>query len=179
LRARILFSSARNGAALLIVTILSLTAITRLAHGQQCAYVTNLGSNSVSVINTTAHAVTTTIAVGNNPDGIAVAPGGRFVYVSNFLSNDVSVVDTTSNTVTTTIPVGTGPVGIAASRDGTFVAVANKGGHSVSLLSPSGRRSATYRLGDDRRDPPDGEPRAPGLPTSASGLTPYSLTGSG
>lgn len=130
----------RNTAAPLLVLSLVFLRGGRAAHAQPCAYVVNLNSNDVSVINTAANAVTKTIAVGNNPDGIAVTADGRFAYVTNFLSNNVSVIDTAANTVVATIPVGTGPVGIAAGKYGAILAVANKGDHSVSLLSADEQR---------------------------------------
>ena len=74
----------------------------------QNAYVTNNGSNNVSVIDT--NAVPATIPVGSNPYGVAVTPDGRTAYVANAGSNTVSVIDTASNAVTATIPVGSYPV---------------------------------------------------------------------
>jgi len=43
----------------------------------QNAYITNAGSNTVSVIDTSTNQVTTTIPVGSFPDGVAVSPDGR------------------------------------------------------------------------------------------------------
>jgi len=39
------------------------------------AYVTNLFSNSVSVINTASNTVVATVGVGNFPAGVAITPG--------------------------------------------------------------------------------------------------------
>src|SRR5712671_3141612 len=76
----------------------------------QNAYITNMGSNSVSVINTATNTVIATIPVGNLPFAVAVSPDGRKVYVtddtSNLHSDTMSVIDTATNTVTATIPVG-------------------------------------------------------------------------
>ncbi|MET8642634.1 hypothetical protein [Streptomyces sp. NPDC004675] len=77
------------------------------------AYVTNQGSNTVSVIDTVTNTVTATVPVGGRPFGVAVTPDGTHVYVPNSTSNDVSVIDTTSNTVTATVPAGLGPSGVA------------------------------------------------------------------
>ena len=44
------------------------------------AYVTNEGSNSVSVINTATNTVTATIPVGTEPYGVAVTPNGDYAY---------------------------------------------------------------------------------------------------
>ncbi len=130
----------RHAAGLLLIVNFTAAAGSRLVQAQPCAYVANLKSNDVSVINIAANAVTSTIPVGKSPDGIAVSADGRFAYVANFLSNDVSVIDTAANAVSGSIPVGAGPVGIAAGKVGEVVAVANKVGHTVSLLSATERR---------------------------------------
>ncbi|MFE1900364.1 YncE family protein [Streptomyces yangpuensis] len=59
--------------------------------------------------------MTDTIAVGDGPNGLAVAPDGSRVYVSNFDSDTLTVIDTGTATPTATIPVGDGPTGVAAS----------------------------------------------------------------
>ena len=70
----------------------------------QNAYITNFLSNNVSVIPTT-NAVTATITVGGEPEGVAVSPDGSKVYVANSNSDTVSVISTATNRVTATIPV--------------------------------------------------------------------------
>ncbi len=73
-------------------------------------YVTNDGSNTVSVIDTTANTVIATIPVGVGPAGLAVTQDGSKVYVANFNSNSVSAIDMSTNAVIATIPVGMAPV---------------------------------------------------------------------
>ena len=43
----------------------------------------NYGSNTVSVIDVTAHRVTVTIPVGDAPNGVAVDPAAGTVYVAD------------------------------------------------------------------------------------------------
>jgi YVTN family beta-propeller protein len=63
-------------------------------------YVTNQGSNTVSVIATATNTVVgSPITVGTNPEGVAVTPDGSKVYVANHGSNTVSVIATATNTV--------------------------------------------------------------------------------
>ena|ERR1700730_7177537 len=90
----------------------------------QNAYITNLGSNTVSVIDTATNKVTATIPVGFSPYGVAVSPDGGRVYVTNENSTAMSVIDATTNMVITTIPVGFAPEGVAVSPDGSKVYVA-------------------------------------------------------
>jgi YVTN family beta-propeller protein len=90
--------------ALLLVLLTGLWADT--AQAQPFAYISNSGSNTVSVINTATNTVVATVSVGTNPFGVAMTPDGSRVYVTNEGSNTVSVIDTATNTVTATVPVG-------------------------------------------------------------------------
>jgi gliding motility-associated-like protein len=99
-------------------TILTAT-ITAKPVTPDLAYITNVSSNSVSVINTATGAVISTIPVGNYPVSAAANPDGSRVYVANSSSNSVSVINTSSNSVIANIPVGHGPQAIAVSQDGS------------------------------------------------------------
>src|SRR5207245_3340506 len=65
---------------------------------------------SVSVVDTSSHAVIATIPVGTFPINARVSPSGSRLYVLNTPTQShadtVSVVDTASNTVATTITLG-------------------------------------------------------------------------
>jgi YVTN family beta-propeller protein len=100
-------------------------------------YVANYGSGTVSVIDTSNHTVTATIAVGPNPIGVAVHPTGTSVYVTNYGGASVAVIDTGTNTVTTSVPVGANPVGVALTADGARALVANYTDGTVSILDTS------------------------------------------
>lgn len=68
-------------------------------------YVTNFGSNTVSVIDGATNAVVgSTITVGLEPYGIAYDPANGYLYVANYGSSIVSVISTgsTSSTSATT-----------------------------------------------------------------------------
>ncbi|MDQ4102080.1 MAG: DUF192 domain-containing protein, partial [Thermoproteota archaeon] len=75
------------------------------------AYVTNMDSNTISVVDTQLIEVVNEIPVGDGPYGIAFsADGGDLSYISNMRGNDISIIDTTSNTIISTIDtVGLGP----------------------------------------------------------------------
>nr|WP_308161960.1 hypothetical protein [Bacillus sp. ISL-75] len=62
-------------------------------------YVSNAGSNDVSVINGVTNTVITTIAVGTIPLGVGVNTSTNLIYVANTVSNDVSVISGATNTV--------------------------------------------------------------------------------
>jgi YVTN family beta-propeller protein len=67
------------------------------------AYVTNSGSNTVSVIGTAADAVVTTIGVGASPWAAAVTPDGRSLYVTMPGAGTVAVVSTATDTLVGTV----------------------------------------------------------------------------
>jgi YVTN family beta-propeller protein len=73
---------------------------------QAFVYVTNGGSDTVSVIATATKTVVATVPlpVDATPAGVAVTPDGAFVYVANSEINSVSVIATARNTVVATIP---------------------------------------------------------------------------
>jgi YVTN family beta-propeller protein len=105
-------------------------------------YVTNFGSDTVSVIRTYRDALSNVvfekvrdINVGKNPHGIAVDPAGTYAYVTNSGDSTVSRIDLGSYAVLTVIPVGSNPIGIVVSPDGTKVYAANNSSGTVSVIS--------------------------------------------
>ena len=90
--------------------------------------------NIVYVFNAQTLAQITSIAVGNSPAGLAVAPSGRRLYVANRNSDSVSVIDTSSNTVVATVNVGAFPVDVALSPNGKRLYVTNFFDNSVSVV---------------------------------------------
>jgi len=100
------------------------------------AYVTNEGSNNVSVINRENNQVISVIEVGNSPKGIVANHNGSRVYVANFKSNNISVIDTNSNRVLQNINLefGAGPEDIAISPDGKTLFTANYLTDTVSVI---------------------------------------------
>ena len=104
-------------------------------------YVTNEGSDNVSVINRQSGDVVATIMVGKRPRGIATSQGREQprVYVANSGSNSISVIDPTINKVEVEIPIrfGREPEGIAVTRispEKEIIFVTNYGSNNVSLV---------------------------------------------
>jgi YVTN family beta-propeller protein len=56
------------------------------------AYVTNLGVHTLSVVDTIANSVTTTIDVPGYPGVVAVSPGGDRIYMGDYWSGSVEVI---------------------------------------------------------------------------------------
>ena len=106
------------------------------------------------MIDGTTNTVTATIAVGSDPDGVAVDPATDTVYVTNQDGNTVSVIDGATNTVTATIAVGSDPNGVAVDPSTDTVYVANAATTRVSVIDGATNTvTATVAVGSepDRR----------------------------
>ncbi|MFH1147937.1 MAG: YncE family protein [Pseudomonadota bacterium] len=119
------------------------------------AYITNRGSDSVSVIDREIDEVVSVISTGRGPSGIAV--GNRKnrlrVYVTNADSNSITVIDPTVNHVEQTIPLTSGakPVAITAAQAASgkeYLFVANYDSNTISIIDgDSYREIAQARVG--------------------------------
>lgn len=70
-------------------------------------YISNQGSNNVTVINSKTFK-TSSIPVGKNPADIVFDPSNGHLYVTNLNSSNVSIISGSTNKVTATIGLGTG-----------------------------------------------------------------------
>jgi YVTN family beta-propeller protein len=110
--------------ALFTALLLSITTATP-GYAGSYAYITNQGSNNVSVIDLEANRVTTTVPVGKSPVGVAVSAKLERVFVSNVDGQSVSVIDAKTNQVTAEISINGSPVGLALSPDNSKLYVAD------------------------------------------------------
>ncbi len=79
---------------------------------REYAYISNGGSNTVTVLDLVNMRQDRVIAVGANPSGLAVNPRRNEVYVVNSGSDTVSVINAETNTVAAAIPVQRQPYSI-------------------------------------------------------------------
>jgi YVTN family beta-propeller protein len=110
------------------------------ANYREYAYITNGGSNTVTVLDVVNLRQDKVIPVGSNPTGVAANPKRNEVYVINSGSNSVSVIDVERNAVVATIPVRQKPYFISVDADGTRAYVANSGSNNVSVIDLRSRR---------------------------------------
>jgi YVTN family beta-propeller protein len=112
------------------------------------AYVTNINSNTVSVISTATNKVTSTVTVGSAPYGLAAAPNGVYIYVVNTSGGSVSVINTATNTLTATVNVGYRPFRVAITPNSAYAYVANYGSNTVSVINTATNTlTATVNVG--------------------------------
>lgn len=99
------------------------------------AYVSNEGSNCVTVIDRQEDLVVGTIAVGEAPRGIAASSDGARIYVANSGTNSISVIDTSVNRVIATIDNwGYSPEELAYVAYDNTLFVTNPRSNNVSVI---------------------------------------------
>ena len=132
---------------------------------REYAYVTNGGSDTVTVLDVVNVRVDRELPVGRNPVAVAASATRNEVYVVNAGAADangsVSVIDAEHNSVVATIPLHRQPVSIDLDADGKLAYVANSGSNSVSVVDLNARReSAQIGAGEEpvaARLAPDGK----------------------
>ena len=131
---------------LLLLPLLSLTACRRPgfpeypADYREYAYISNGGSNTVTVLDMVNLRQDRVLRVGTSPTGLAVNPVRNEVYVVNSGSNSVSVIETETNRVAATVPVHGKPYFISVDHSGQRAYIANSASNNVSVLDLQKRR---------------------------------------
>src|SRR2546425_359551 len=95
------------------------------------------GLSGIFVTPVEAYQVTVTIAVGSNPNGVAVNPLTNRIYVANSDDNTVSVIDGATNAVVDRVHVGTNPSGVAVNPATNRISVTLygfAGGNTVQVI---------------------------------------------
>lgn len=100
------------------------------------AYVSNEGSDTVSVIDRSLDRVVAVLAVGRAPRGIAIARDTSRAFVVNSGESTLGVIDVNSNRVihTTNLEVGAGASDAVITPDGRTLYVTNTALNSVSAI---------------------------------------------
>jgi YVTN family beta-propeller protein len=107
---------------------------------REYAYISNGGSNTVTVLDLVYLRQDRTLQVGVNPTDLAANPVRNEIYVVNTQSGTVSVIDAEANRIAATIPVHHLPSFISIDRTGHRAYVANKGSNTISVLDLDRRR---------------------------------------
>lgn len=132
---------------------------------REYAYVTNGGSNTVTILDVVNVRVDREIAVGQHPVAAAASPTRNEVYVVNSGAQggtgSLSVIDAQRNAVAATIPLHRDPVSIDVDGDGELAYIANSGSNSVSVINLKGRREVAQLGAGEQPDAavlsPDGK----------------------
>ena len=132
---------------------------------REYVYVTNGGSDTVTVLDVVNVRVDRELAVGRDPVAVAASPTRNEIYVVNSgaanAAGSLSVIDAEHNTVVATIPLRQHPVAIDVDAKGNLAYVANSGSNSVSVVDLKQRREiAEISTGEEpvaARLSPDGK----------------------
>jgi YVTN family beta-propeller protein len=98
------------------------------------AFVANLNSNSLSIIDTEIDEVLATVSGVAAPRDVEATPDGRYVLVVNQSTDTVTVLDASNYSFVASIPVGRFPCAISITPDGTAAYVTNRLSNSVSII---------------------------------------------
>jgi YVTN family beta-propeller protein len=128
---------------------------------REYAYVSNGGSDTVTVLDLVNLRQDRVLNVGANPSGLAVNPKRNEVYVVNSAGGSVSVIDAEKNAVVATIAVRRLPYFIDVDAEGKRAYVANSSSNNVSVIDLAARREiAAVGVGEApgmARISPDGD----------------------
>jgi YVTN family beta-propeller protein len=100
------------------------------------AFTANLGTNTVSTINTATNAIFgKSIPVGSEPSSIAYTPDGKRAYVANADDGTISVIDIALRSIVgAPIPVGKGLATIAIAPNGLTAYVTSRESDKVTAI---------------------------------------------
>ncbi len=114
------------------------------ANYREYIYVTNGGSDTVTVLDVVNVRIDRELPVGHDPVAVAANPTQNEIYVVNSgaagANGSVSVIDAEHNAVVAAIPLHHQPVSIDLNSAGTLAYVANSGSNSVSMIDLKARR---------------------------------------
>ena len=97
------------------------------------AYVTNINSSSVSVIDLNLSQAIKIIPCGLGTEGIDITPDGAEIWVTNNKENTLSVINTQTYQITDTMTTGKESLRLKFSIDGKYCLVPNAGDGNISV----------------------------------------------
>jgi YVTN family beta-propeller protein len=106
-----------------------------LSKDEKLAFVANIGSGSVSVIDLIKGQLLKNITTGPGAEGIDITPDGQHIWVSNRASNSISVVNIKSLTITQTIKVGQMPIRIKFHPHKPIALVSNAKSATLAVIN--------------------------------------------
>jgi YVTN family beta-propeller protein len=111
-----------------------------LAPAHDRAFVANIDSGSVSVIDLKQQRRIANITTGDGTEGIAISPDQREVWAGNRDGNTLSIIDVASLKVVATLPSKSFPIRVKFTDDGKHVLVSNAQSAAVAVWDAATRR---------------------------------------
>lgn len=112
----------------------SVSHMVQLSPDEIKAYVTNLGSGSLTVLHIPEQKIIKTIATGEGTEGLTLANNGSELWVSNRESDTISIIDTETLEVIETLESKGFPIRAETSPNGKYVAISNARASSVAVF---------------------------------------------
>jgi YVTN family beta-propeller protein len=120
------------------------------ALGGRKAFVANIGSGSVSVIDLEKGIIVRTITTGDGAEGITSSIDGTEIWVTNRSADTVSVIDAESLEILAQIPCASFPIRAKATPDGRHVLVSCARSADIAVLDTASRKEVR-RIPQDLR----------------------------
>jgi YVTN family beta-propeller protein len=111
------------------------------------AFVTNQGSDDLTVVDLSTMKPVATVPIGGKPAGVAVSNDGARAYVTSPEGKYLSVIDTHERRVLRRIPLHGGPLGLAVAPDGRRVYVADMYDGRLYAVDPEQGVVSTAQVG--------------------------------
>jgi len=124
----------------IVATQQNVSHMVALAPKHDRAFVANIGSGSVSVIDLESNRRIANIPTGAGAEGIDVSPDQSEVWVVNRAVDTISVIDTTSLKVVATLPSKAFPIRVKFTPDGKYALVSNARSGDVAVFDAKARR---------------------------------------
>ncbi|WP_406683479.1 beta-propeller fold lactonase family protein [Seonamhaeicola sp. MEBiC1930] len=103
------------------------------------AYVSNMSSGSISIIDVNLEKVIKVIPCGKGTEGLDITPDGLEVWVTNNKDQTISVINTLTNEIVTTLKTGEEPARLKFSIDGKYCLVSNSTSGTISVFNTASR----------------------------------------
>lgn len=100
----------------------------------ELAFVSNVMSNNISIIDVEKGQIIGNVGVGIMPNELEPSPDDKLLYVANVQDGSISVVDVEKQKEIDRIEASTGTHGVAVSRDGKYVWTTNRFSKSVTVI---------------------------------------------
>lgn len=104
------------------------------------AYVSNLSSGSVTVIDIGQEEVVKVIPCGKGTEGIDIMPDGDEVWVTNNRDQTISIINTDTNEIINTLHAEEEPSRLRFTIDGKYCLVANSVSGTISVFNTSTKK---------------------------------------
>jgi YVTN family beta-propeller protein len=121
-----------------------------VALGGRKAFVANIGSGSVSVIDLEKGIIVRTVETGAGAEGITASVDGKHIWVTNRSADTVSVIDAESLEILVQIPCASFPIRAKATPDGKHVLVSCARTADIAVLDVATRKEVR-RIPQDLR----------------------------